>query len=146
MDKSVEEFIGTKNLAVVGVSHTPTKFGNMIYKELKERGYQVFAVNASLSEVEGEPCYPSLEALKGKIDGAVICIQPQKAGDVLREASRMGLKKIWLQQGSESLEVLKTAEELGLKPVTRKCILMYAQPVKSFHGVHRFFAKIFGGL
>jgi uncharacterized protein len=146
MDKTIQEFLQCKQIAVVGVSHNPNKFGASIYRELKSRGYQVFAVNPSLQEIAGEPCYPNLAALQGKVDGAVICIQPAKVAAVLQEAAQAGLQRIWLQQGSESPEALKTAAELGLNPVTKKCILMYAQPVQSFHRFHRFFVKLFGGL
>lgn len=144
MDQTTQDFIKLKNIAVVGVSRNPSKFGNSVYQELKSRGYQVYAVNPSLQEYKGDPCYPNLTALKGKIDGAVINLQARKTGDVLREAAQLGLKNIWLQQGAESAEVLQIAKELGLNPVVKKCILMYAPPVQSFHTFHRFFAKLFG--
>jgi predicted CoA-binding protein len=56
------------------------------------------------------------------------------------------MRNIWLQQGSESPEVLKLARELGLSPISGKCILMYAPPVGSFHKFHHFFARLFGKL
>ncbi len=42
---TVEEFLSQKKLAVVGVSHTGKKFSNIVYKELKSKGFQVFPVN-----------------------------------------------------------------------------------------------------
>jgi uncharacterized protein len=146
MEKVVENFIACNRIAVVGVSHNPNKFGNMVYKELKGRGYQVYAVNPTLKEIEGEPCYPNLTALQGKVDGVVINVSPARASDVLREASSVGMSNIWLQQGSDSAEVLQLASELGLHPVTKKCILMYAQPVRSFHSFHRLVMKMIGQL
>lgn len=144
MDPAAKEFFIHKKLAVVGVSRNKKKFGNMIFTELKQRGYQVFAVNPSTKEIDGEKCYPNLTALKGLIDGVIICIPPEKVESVLQEASTIELKNIWLQQGTESPTALKTGQEMGLKMVTGKCILMYAEPVKSFHNIHRFFAKLFG--
>ncbi len=146
MNPLIEEFIHSKRLAVVGVSSNPQKFGNMIYKELKERGYQVFAVHPTLAKADGDPCYPNLAALQGKVDAVVINTKPAHTAGVLREAAQIGLKRAWLQQGSQSPEAESAAKELGVSIVTGKCILMYAEPVKSFHKVHRFFAKIFGGL
>ncbi len=146
MDQNVQDFVQTKRLAVVGVSRDPKKFGNTIYKELKERGFQVFAVNPSLDGVGGDPCYPSLAVLKGKVDGAVVCVQPARVGEVLQEAAQLGLRYIWLQRGAESPEGLAAARDLGLNPVIGKCILMYAPPVRSVHGFHRFFVKLFGKL
>ena len=65
---------------------------------------------------------------------------------MLRDAVQAGMSKIWLQQGSDSPEVKAVAGELGVTPITGKCILMYAQPVKSFHAWHRGFARLFGQL
>jgi predicted CoA-binding protein len=142
----VEEFIQCRRIAVVGVSRDPKKFGNAIHKELIARGCRVYGVNPNVKEINGHPCYPDLSALRGEIDGVVICVQPEKASEVLRDAARTGIQNIWLQAGSESAEVLNTAKDLGITPVKGKCILMYMPPVQSFHKFHRFFNRLFGKL
>jgi len=144
MDQKIQDFIQAKRLAVVGVSRSPQKFGTAIYKELKMRGYQVFGINPKMDTVEGDRCYASIGELAGKVDGVVICLPPQKAVGVLREAAASGVSNIWLQQGSQSVETQKIASELGINPVEGKCILMYAGEVKSIHAFHRFFARLFG--
>lgn len=146
MNQAINDFINGKRIAVVGVSRNEKKFGNAVYTELKQRGYQVFAVNPSINEIAGDPCYPSLKALQGKIDGAVVCVSSSKGETVLREAAELGLRNVWLQQGAESPQLIKLGSELGLNMVSRKCILMYAPPVRSFHIFHRVIAKLFGQL
>jgi hypothetical protein len=42
---AIEGFMSQQVLAVVGVSRNSHKFGNVAYRELKARGYRVFAVN-----------------------------------------------------------------------------------------------------
>ena len=142
----IEDFAGQRRLAIVGVSASGKKFGNMMLKELRTRGYEVLAVHPTAMEIAGEACYPDLKALEGRIDGAVICVPSTAGAAVLDDAAEMGLTRIWLQQGSQSDELLAHAASLGLEPVHGRCILMYAQPVGSFHAVHRFFAGVFGGL
>jgi len=144
MDKKIEDFLQAKRLAVVGVSRSDKKFGTYIYNELKARGFEVYGVNPHMDTITGDRCYASLSDLTGKVDGAVICLPPQKADQVLREAAAAGITRIWLQQGSQSLETSKVAREVGVTPVEGKCILMYAGEVKSFHGFHKFVAKLFG--
>lgn len=144
MDQNTQDFLQAKRLAVVGVSHSAQKFGSTIYTELKTRGFEVFGVNPQLDVIAGDKCYASVSELAGKVDGVVICLPPQKAAGVIREASAAGIKKIWLQQGSQSLETGKAAREVGVTPVEGKCILMYAGEVKSFHGFHKFVAKLIG--
>ncbi len=144
MDTITRDFLTARRLAVVGVSRSPQKFGTLIYNELKERGFDVFGVNPALDAISGDPCYPSLAYLPAEVDGVVICIPPAGVPQVLREAAAAGIRKVWIQQGATSLEAEKTARELGITPVSGKCILMYAGEVKSIHAFHRFFARLFG--
>jgi predicted CoA-binding protein len=144
MNQNIQDFINGKRIAIVGVSRGGKKFGNSILTELKQRGYQMFVVHPEAKEIQGERCYPNLQALKGQVDGVLISVPPKHATQVLRDAVEAGFKNIWLQQGAESPEVLAAAKELGINPVMKKCILMYAPPVTSLHSFHRFFAQIFG--
>ena len=146
MNQAIQDLIGCKRIAVVGVSRAGKKFGNMALTDLKARGYEVYAVHPSAKEIGGEPCYPSLAALNGKVDGVLVSVPAQQAAQVLREAAAAGLRNVWLQQGAESPEVLTLARELGLNLVHGKCVLMYAPPVRSFHGWHRAAVKLFGRL
>lgn len=146
MNQQILDFIQYKRFAVVGVSRSGKKFGSSIYTELKARGYQVSAVHPEMQQIEGDPVYPNLAALRGKVDGVIICVTPQKAVQVVRDAVDAGITHIWLQQGAQSAEALAAAQQLGVTPVSGKCILMYAQPVRGFHTFHRTFARLFGQL
>ena len=47
-------FLANKRVAVTGVSRSPKQHGsNNVYRRLRERGYDVFAVNPNTQEVEG---------------------------------------------------------------------------------------------
>lgn len=146
MNPAVAEFVELKRVALVGVSRSGKKFGNTILSELKDRGYQVWIVHPHAEEIAGERCYPNLSALKGQVDRVIICLPPRQAGQALREAVDAGITRIWLQQGADSAEVMTEAGKLGVTPITGKCILMYAQPVRSFHAWHRAFARLTGQL
>ena len=144
MEPLIQEFIQGKTYALVGASRSGKKFGNTLLAEMKQRGYQLRVVHPEAQQIDGETCYPNLAALPGPVDGLVICVPPAQAGQVLREAAQAGIRRVWLQQGSQSPEVLALAKELGLSPVTGKCLLMYAGPVGSVHAWHRAFARLFG--
>jgi predicted CoA-binding protein len=146
VNQEIKDFIANKRVAVVGVSRHAKKFGSTIYTELKGRGYQVYPVNPAVKDIQGEPCYPNLTALRGQVDGAVVCISPKAVAPVLQEAAAIGMKNIWLQAGAESPEAVQMGRDLGLNLVAGKCILMYAEPVRSFHSFHRFLVKLFGKL
>jgi predicted CoA-binding protein len=144
MKKEIQDFIDSKRIAIMGASRTGKKFGNMIADELKPKGYEVFLVHPEAKEISGQVCYPNIAALKDQVDAVLICLPPAKAKQAVQEVADAGLKKVWLQQGSQSPEVLALAKQLGLSTVAGKCIMMYADPVSSLHGWHKAFAKIFG--
>lgn len=146
MNPSIQDFVDKKRVAVVGASRSGKKFGNAAAKELLARGYQVYYVHPQAQEIEGEPCYPSLAALQGKVDSVLVCLPASQGAQVLQEAAQLGLRNVWLQQGADSPELIAAGRELGLDLVYGKCILMYAPPVRSFHRFHRAFARLVGQL
>ena len=144
--KLVAEFIAQKNLAIVGVSRNPKKFGNYIYRELKGKGYNVFPVNSGAEVIEGDSCYPNVKGLSGKVEGVIINVPPEETEKVLRDVNLAGIKKVWMQQGSQSKEAEKYCEENGIDFVSNECIIMFAQPTGFGHRAHRWIWGILGKL
>lgn len=147
MNTTVQAFISGKRIAVVGASRTDkNKFGNIAAGELKRRGYQVYLVHPGAESIFGEAAYPSLSSLQGQVDSVLVSLPAEKGAGVLREAAVVGIRNVWVQQGGESPDLVKLGEDLNLNLVTGRCILMYAQPVLGFHGVHRFVTRLSGKL
>jgi len=142
--KTVEEFLFQKKIAVVGVSRQKTKFGNAIYKELKQKGYHVFPINPYTTTFEGDACYPDLLSLPEKVDAVIINVPPAQTEKVVREAKQAGINKVWLQQGSQSEVAIKFCEENGIDCVSNECILMFAQPSAFIHRAHRWIWGVLG--
>ena len=95
----------------------------------------------ALAMVAGEDVAMALaDRAAGDVNSAV----RDAAAQALRDAAGAGISKLWLQQGAQSVETAKTARDLGLDPITGKCILMYAGEVKSIHGFHKFINKVLG--
>jgi predicted CoA-binding protein len=146
MNQAIQEFVGCRSIAVIGASRGGKKFGNAAAKELQTRGYQVFIIHPEAQDIDGQTCYPNLSALRGQIDAVLISVPAAQAAAVMREAASLDIRHVWLQQGAESPELLALGQDLGLSLVSKKCVLMYAPPVKSFHGWHRGFVKLVGKL
>ena len=144
MDQIIQEFVESKRIAIVGASSVSQKFGNAAAKELVERGYEIVYVHPTADQIDGQPVYPNLMAVRDKADVVWVCI-PKKGGEaVLREAAEAGFENVWLQQGASSPELLTLGEELDLDLVSGKCILMYAEPVGSLHKFHQVIWKLIG--
>ena len=73
VNEAASEFLAHKRVAVTGVSRTPKTHGsNNVYRRLRERGYEVFAINPNASDVEGDRCYPDLKSIPGGVEAVVI--------------------------------------------------------------------------
>jgi hypothetical protein len=143
---AIEDFVAQKKLAVVGVSHTGKKFGNLAFRELKAKGYRVFPINPNAEKIEDERCYPTVASLPEPVGGVLIVVPPVETERVVREAAAAGIERIWMQQGSESGTAIRYCQENGMAVIHGECILMYAQPVLSVHRLHRWVWRLFGKL
>jgi uncharacterized protein len=143
---NIKVFFEQKNIAVVGVSRNGKKFGNVVFKDLLARGYNVFAINKSGETINGEKSYVDLNSVPEKLDGLVTVVPPAETVNVIKEAAAVGINHVWMQQGSESEDAILLCQENNIKEVHGQCIMMYAEPVENFHAFHRWLWKIFGKL
>ncbi|MGQ0847527.1 MAG: CoA-binding protein [Actinomycetota bacterium] len=121
----------TATIAVVGATDNLEKYGSIIYRDLKARGYRVWAVNPGRETVDDDPCYSSLHELPDKpviIDFVV----PASVGiGVARTAVRLGYGNIWLQPGAESLELIEYLEASGVDYEYDTCIMVKARHARA---------------
>ncbi len=121
----VKEFLRRENIfAVVGVSRDKRKYGYRVYKNLKEAGYRVFPVNPNTKEIEGEKCYPSLSHLPEKPDVVIFVVQPRVTEEVVKECKKLGIKRVWMQPGSESEKAVNFCTENNIEVVHGICVML----------------------
>ncbi|MGN6173712.1 MAG: CoA-binding protein [Streptosporangiaceae bacterium] len=107
-------FLASKRVAVTGVSRTPKTHGaNNVYRRLRERGYQVFAVNPNTGQVEGDRCYQDLASIPGGVEAVVIGTRPEIAEDTMRECAELGIKQVWMHRGPGGGSVSPGATSYG---------------------------------
>ena len=110
------EFLNRKRVAVTGVSRRPqTHASNAVYKRLRDRGYQVFAVNPNADEVEGDRAYHNLASIPGGVDAVVIGTRPGIADETMRECVNLGIKQVWMHRGPGAGSVSDAATAYGRK-------------------------------
>jgi len=107
----------------VGANANPDKYGNMIYKKLKSRGYKVYPVNPNYETIEGDTCYKDLSSIPEVPEVIDMVVSPKRGISVIEEAGRLGIKNIWLQPGTYNDELLKLIDEKGLTAV-QACVLV----------------------
>lgn len=143
--QAADEFLGKRRIAVTGVSHAPQGHGsNAVYKRLRERGYQVFAVNPNAQTVEGDPCYPNLAAIPDGVEAVVIGTRPEHAEATMRECAQLGIRHVWMHRsfggGSVSHTATEYGREHGIQVIDGGCPLMF-DPTADFP--HKVMKSIF---
>jgi uncharacterized protein len=135
-------FLASRRVAVTGVSRTPKAHGsNNVYKRLRERGYEAFAVNPNTDQVEGDRCYPDLASIPGEVDAVVIGTRPEIAGDTMRECAELGIKQVWMHRGPRAGSVSAAAagygRENGITVIDGGCPLMFGPTADFGHKIMR---------
>jgi predicted CoA-binding protein len=124
MEKRIQDFINRRVWAVVGVSHDPAKFGHRIFRDLRGAGYTVYGVNPKGGEVDGQSLYLSLADLPDEVEVVDVVVPPQVTEQVVREAHRLGLNRVWMQPGAESEAAIEWAEAHGMEVVHDNCAMV----------------------
>jgi predicted CoA-binding protein len=108
------DFLSKRRVAVTGVSRVPKGHGsNVVYKRLRERGYEVFAVNPNADQVEGDLAYHDLGSIPGGVDAVVIGTRPEIADETMRECAELGIEHVWMHRGPGAGSVSQTAAQYG---------------------------------
>lgn len=117
------------SVAVIGASDNMAKYGAIIYRDLKQRGFRVFAVNPNRSTVDGDAAYPDLESLPEAPTVVDIVVPADVGASVLEEADRLGYKRVWFQPGSERDDLITFASDRGFDFIDDSCIMVVAGQV-----------------
>jgi len=115
---------GSKTIAVVGLSADESKPSHYVSAYLQQQGFKVYPINPSLTEVLGEPSYPSLSALPIKPDIVDVFRLPNAIPAIVDEMIALGLTNLWVQQGIVNLDAASRAEAAGIRVVMDRCIMV----------------------
>jgi predicted CoA-binding protein len=149
VNEAAAEFLAHKRVAVTGVSRTPgTHASNAVYQRLRQRGYQVFAVNPNAEQVEGDRCYHDLGSIPGGVDAVVIGTRPETAQATMRECDALGIRHVWMHRafgdGSVSDAAVVWGREHGIRVIDGGCPLMFAPTADPGHRLMRWLFTLAG--
>ncbi|MDL1971830.1 MAG: CoA-binding protein [Deltaproteobacteria bacterium] len=125
MEELIEKFLDSKNVfAVIGVSRDPEKYGYKVYKDLKKAGYTVYPINPKTESIDGDKCYNSLRELPERPDVVDIVVPPKITERIIKECKELGIKRVWMQPGSESEEAISFCKENNIEVVHSVCVMV----------------------
>jgi predicted CoA-binding protein len=149
--EAASDFLSKRRIAVTGVSRSPEQHGsNVVYQRLRERGYEVFAVNPNAEVVEGDPCYPDLRSIPGGVEAVVIGTRPERAEATMRECADLGVEHVWMHRSMGGGSVSKQAAEYGrahgISVIAGGCPLMFEPAGDAGHRMMRFVLTLTGAV
>ena len=141
--EAASEFLAHKRIAVTGVSRKPEGHGsNAVYQRLRDRGYQVYAINPKADEVEGDKCYPDLASVPDGVEAVVIGTRPETAEATMRECDDLGIRYVWMHRSFGAGSVSDAATEYGrthgITVIDGGCPLMFEPTADAGHKMMRF--------
>jgi len=142
--KDIKKFFSSKKIAIVGASRSPQKFGHMVYRDMLKKNYPAVPLNPNATEILGHTCYTSVSGLPDDTDAIVILTPAAQTASIIEEALAKGIKKIWIQQKSESVEAFNLLDDKQVTLIAHNCIFMFMEPVTSIHKMHRWMKSTFG--
>ncbi len=151
LKQAADELLAQRRIAVAGVSRTDSGHGaNVVYKGLRKAGYEVFAVNPSAEEVEGDPCFHDLKSIPDGVDAVVVGTAPPESASVVRDCVEQDIRRVWLHRsfggGSVSDEAADLARQNGITVIAGACPMMFLSGTDFGHRCMRWLLGLTGGL
>jgi uncharacterized protein len=144
--QDIRDFLSVKKIAIAGMSRDEKKFSRLLLKKLISDGYTIYPVNPNAQQIDSLACYASVAELPSDVSQLIVITNKRESLHVVQQALDKGIKKIWVQQGSETAEVLDIAKRNSHSIITGECLFMWLGPITGFHNFHRFMRKVFSGL
>jgi acetyltransferase len=131
---SLQSLFAPRSIAVIGASTTSGSVGNDVAKNLIESDYSgdVYLINPKTDTLLGRPCYPSIDAIPGSINLAIIIVPAKIVPAVLREAGERlvraaiiisaGFKESGSVGQALESEVIAIAEEYNISVLGPNCL------------------------
>jgi predicted CoA-binding protein len=146
--KQIQDFLGCKRLAVIGVSRDPKDFTRSLFDELRRREYDAVPVNPEAGEVDGRRCYAHVAEIAPPVEAALLLTSPAVTERVVRECHAAGIRRIWMYRaagaGAVSPGAVEFCEAAGMPVVAGECPFMFLPAAAWIHRLHGFCRKVTG--
>jgi predicted CoA-binding protein len=142
--QNIDRFWNCKTIAVAGASRKEKSFSTSAIKHLRTKGYEILSINPNFPETSVERKeFKSLDEILTPVKNILVITSPNQTHSVVKKALEKGFDNIWIQQKSETPEVIALCRNQKINLIYNHCIFMFTQP----EGIHKFhfnIKKLFG--
>src|SRR6202043_739727 len=97
----IDDFLAQRRIAMVGISRDPRDFSRKLFREMRNRGYDIVPVNLFAEELEGEDCFQCLQVVQPKVDGVLLMAPPWETERVVHECAELGIPRVWMYRAGK---------------------------------------------
>ena len=119
------------SLAIVGATDRPGKYGGIIYRDMKAKGFTVYGVNPYRDTVDGDQCWPTVKDLPETPTIAVFVIPAKRGMDVIDDCEEAGIENLWIQPGAFSEEMRQRLESSDFNWLAEACVMVQGRRVSA---------------
>jgi predicted CoA-binding protein len=94
-----------------------------VAQAMQRHGYRIIPVRPLVSEVLGEKAWPDLESLPALPDLVEVFRAPEHVPAIVDSCIRLGIRRLWLQDGVVHEEAALRAQRAGITVVMDRCVL-----------------------
>jgi acyl-CoA synthetase (NDP forming) len=129
----LHSFFWPESIAVLGASPDLHRIRGRLLHQLRENGFpgRILPINPSYQEIDGLPCYPSIGAVSGGIDLALVAIPAAGVAGAVEECARAGVKNTLIissgfaeeggAAGYMQAELLAVTQRTGIRACGPNC-------------------------
>lgn len=111
-----------RSIAIVGLSPNPSRPSFRVASGLQSLGYRIIPVRPLVAEALGEKAFPDLESLPELPDIVDVFRASEHVPGIVESCIKLGIKKLWLQEGIVHEEAAQRAREAGITVVMDRCM------------------------
>ena len=145
----IEQFFTPKSIALVGASAKQGKIGNLILASLVNHDYhgKVYPINPKEKSILGIKCYPSLDAIKEKVDLVIVCVDLSVITPIMKSCEKNGIYNVVIISGNgKELGGNRAVMEAKIKKLSLKYKIRVIGPncIGIFNATNRLDCTFFG--
>ena len=144
----IDEFLGHRRIAVVGVSRRPADFTRALFREFLKHGYDAVPVTPHAQEVEGRACFARVQDIREPVEAAMLVTPPAATDQVVRDCAEAGIPLVWMYrargQGAVSESAASFCRSHEIRVIPGFCPMMFFPDTPWFHRFHGVLLKISG--
>lgn len=111
-----------RSVAVLGLSPNATRPSFRVAQALQGFGYRIIPVRPLVNEVLGATAYPDLASLPEIPDIVDVFRAPEHVPAIVDECIRLGIPRLWLQDGVVNEVAALRAQQAGIEVVMDRCM------------------------